>query len=111
MGLKLPEDIASELLKTGKIKPQQTLYEFSKEKPVWMNPYRQGTKAARKHTLEVTMNAIIEQAIICLQKHGYKDIPEARAVENDISCLYFMVIDGLKPISTFKQNIEQWIAV
>lgn len=106
--IKLPEDVARELLHTGKIRPQQPHYEPSTEKPVWVNPYPQGTPAARKHTLEVTMDAMLEQAVIDFQKIGYRNTPEAQEAETDVKNLYFMVLDGMKDITDFQTAISKW---
>jgi len=105
--IQLSEDIAHQLLKDGKIRPQQIPYELSTAEPIWVNPYPQGTPQARRHTLEFTMDQMLVQAARDFQECGYKNAPEARAAEAELGNLYYLVLDGVRPITDFQKAVDR----
>lgn len=109
--IELSEDTADRLLKSGKIKPEPSPAVNMKTwpaNPIWINPYPQGTPEAQRYTLAVTMDAMLEQAVISFQETGYRCTTEALEAEADVKNLYFMVLDGLKTIADFQQSIDMW---
>lgn len=106
--IRLNPDKAESLIASGKIKPHRTPYELSKAEPIWKNPYPQGTPEALRHTLAVTMDAMLEQAVIDIQEIGYRSTSEAQESEAEVKNLYFMVLDGLKTIADFQKSIDKW---
>jgi hypothetical protein len=106
--IQISEDIALQLLKVGKIRPQQIPYEPSTAEPIWVNPYPQGTSEARRHTLEFTMDQMLVQAARDFQECGYKNTPEAHTAQVELGNLYYLILDGVRPITDFQKAIDRW---
>lgn len=106
--IKLPEDKAEVLLQAGKIK-KQAHYEQSTAEPIWKNPYPQcGISEARKYSLSVVMDAMLEQAVIDFDTSDHRYTPEVLQVENEAKSLYFTVLDGRKTLADFRQIVDRW---
>jgi hypothetical protein len=63
----------------------------------------------RRKSLEMVADAILEQAVIDINRGGvWQSTPDVRALEDEINRLDRLLMEGLSTIQAFKEIVDKW---
>jgi hypothetical protein len=70
---------------------------------------RKPISESRRKTLAAVADAILGQAVIDIQHGGiWTNTPDISVLEDEITRLHRLLIEGLTSLESFRQAVEQW---